>query len=104
MMILGMGKLGGRELNYSSDIDLIFLYPEEGQTDGARSIDNAEFFLRLGQKIVQTAREPRPSKASSTASICGCVRSATAAGLPWASARSKTICSSTVAIGSAMRT
>lgn len=53
MLILGMGKLGARELNYSSDIDLIFLYPEEGQTDGARSIDNAEFFLRLGQKIGQ---------------------------------------------------
>jgi glutamate-ammonia-ligase adenylyltransferase len=53
MLILGMGKLGARELNYSSDIDLVFLYPEEGQTDGARSIDNAEFFLRLGQKIAQ---------------------------------------------------
>ncbi|HEY5810098.1 MAG TPA: bifunctional [glutamate--ammonia ligase]-adenylyl-L-tyrosine phosphorylase/[glutamate--ammonia-ligase] adenylyltransferase, partial [Povalibacter sp.] len=53
LLILGMGKLGARELNYSSDIDLIFLYPEEGQTDGARSIENAEFFLRLGQKITQ---------------------------------------------------
>ncbi len=53
MLILGMGKLGARELNYSSDIDLVFLYPEEGQTDGVRSIDNAEFFLRLGQKISQ---------------------------------------------------
>ncbi|HEY6642540.1 bifunctional [glutamate--ammonia ligase]-adenylyl-L-tyrosine phosphorylase/[glutamate--ammonia-ligase] adenylyltransferase [Povalibacter sp.] len=53
MMILGMGKLGARELNYSSDIDLVFLYPEEGQTDGARSIDNTEFFLRLSQKITQ---------------------------------------------------
>lgn len=58
LMILGMGKLGGRELNYSSDIDLIFLYPEEGQTDGARSTDNAEFFLRVGQKIVQTLANP----------------------------------------------
>ncbi|MFL6577420.1 MAG: bifunctional [glutamate--ammonia ligase]-adenylyl-L-tyrosine phosphorylase/[glutamate--ammonia-ligase] adenylyltransferase [Povalibacter sp.] len=53
MLILGMGKLGARELNYSSDIDLVFLYPEEGQTDGERSIDNDEFFLRLGQKITQ---------------------------------------------------
>ncbi len=53
MMILGMGKLGAHELNYSSDIDLVFLYPEEGQTDGARSVDNAEFFLRLGQKVTQ---------------------------------------------------
>lgn len=53
LVILGMGKLGGRELNYSSDIDLVFLYPEDGQTDGERPIDNAEFFLRLGQKIAQ---------------------------------------------------
>jgi glutamate-ammonia-ligase adenylyltransferase len=52
LMILGMGKLGGRELNFSSDIDLVLLYPEEGETDGTRQIDNAEFFLRLTQKIV----------------------------------------------------
>jgi [glutamine synthetase] adenylyltransferase / [glutamine synthetase]-adenylyl-L-tyrosine phosphorylase len=53
MLILGMGKLGGRELNYSSDIDLIFAYPEAGETDSASPMDNAEFFLRLGQKIIQ---------------------------------------------------
>jgi glutamate-ammonia-ligase adenylyltransferase len=53
LMILGMGKLGGHELNFSSDIDLVFLYPEDGQTDGARSVDNSEFFLRLGQKVTQ---------------------------------------------------
>ncbi len=58
LMILGMGKLGGGELNYSSDIDLILLYPEDGETDGARPIDNAEFFLRLGQKIVQQLATP----------------------------------------------
>lgn len=56
LVILGMGKLGGRELNYSSDIDLIFIYPEEGATrsaaGAARSIENAEFFLRLGQRII----------------------------------------------------
>jgi len=52
LTVLGMGKLGGRELNYSSDIDLVFLYPEEGVTDGTRSVDNAEFFLRLGQRII----------------------------------------------------
>ena len=57
-MILGMGKLGGGELNFSSDIDLILLYPEGGETDGARAIDNAEFFLRLGQKIVQLLATP----------------------------------------------
>jgi glutamate-ammonia-ligase adenylyltransferase len=53
LMILGMGKLGGHELNYSSDIDLIFLYPEAGATDGAASVENEEFFLRLGQRIIQ---------------------------------------------------
>jgi glutamate-ammonia-ligase adenylyltransferase len=53
LVTLGMGKLGGRELNFSSDIDLVLLYPEEGQTDGNRPIDNTEFFLRLGQKMVQ---------------------------------------------------
>jgi glutamate-ammonia-ligase adenylyltransferase len=58
LMILAMGKLGGGELNFSSDIDLILLYPEEGETDGARSIDNAEFFLRLGQKVVQLLATP----------------------------------------------
>lgn len=58
LVTLGMGKLGGRELNFSSDIDLVFLYPEEGQTDGARSVDNAEFFLRLAQKMVQLLATP----------------------------------------------
>lgn len=58
LMILAMGKLGGGELNFSSDIDLILLYPEEGETDGARSIDNTEFFMRLGQKVVQFLATP----------------------------------------------
>ena len=53
-----MGKLGGGELNFHSDIDLILLYPEDGETDGTRAIDNAEFFLRLGQKIVQLLATP----------------------------------------------
>src|SRR5690606_30848872 len=38
LIVLGMGKLGGGELNFSSDIDLIFLFPEKGATSGARSI------------------------------------------------------------------
>lgn len=54
MVILGMGKLGARELNYSSDVDLIFAYPEQGQTDGeVRNQSNEEFFRQLGQKIIQ---------------------------------------------------
>ena len=52
LLIIGMGKLGGRELNVSSDIDLIFVYPEDGRTNGERSIDNNDFFSRLGRKII----------------------------------------------------
>ncbi len=51
LVVIGMGKLGGRELNVSSDIDLIYLYPEEGQTAGPSSISHHEFFVRLGRKI-----------------------------------------------------
>ena len=54
MVILGMGKLGAYELNLSSDVDLIFTYPEGGETEGAkRSLDNQEFFTRLGQKLIK---------------------------------------------------
>ncbi len=53
LIVLGMGKLGGRELNYSSDIDLIFLFSQSGQTDGARVIDNEEYFNRLGREIIR---------------------------------------------------
>ncbi|QSX30770.1 bifunctional [glutamate--ammonia ligase]-adenylyl-L-tyrosine phosphorylase/[glutamate--ammonia-ligase] adenylyltransferase [Shewanella cyperi] len=53
LMILGMGKLGGRELNFSSDIDLIFTFPEHGETQGGRrSLDNQQFFIRMGQRLV----------------------------------------------------
>ncbi|MGK9568506.1 hypothetical protein O6461_24750, partial [Salmonella enterica subsp. enterica] len=54
MVILGMGKLGAVELNLSSDIDLIFAYPEGGETVGVkRALDNQEFFIRLGQKLIK---------------------------------------------------
>jgi glutamate-ammonia-ligase adenylyltransferase len=53
LLVYGMGKLGGKELNFSSDIDLIFVYPEAGQTVGARrSIENQQFFIRLAQKLI----------------------------------------------------
>ncbi|WP_286234982.1 bifunctional [glutamate--ammonia ligase]-adenylyl-L-tyrosine phosphorylase/[glutamate--ammonia-ligase] adenylyltransferase [Thalassotalea sediminis] len=53
LLVYGMGKLGGKELNFSSDIDLIFVYPESGETQGGRkSIDNQNFFTRLGQKLI----------------------------------------------------
>ena len=53
LIVLAMGKLGARELNVSSDIDLIFTFPESGETDGERrSLSNAEFFTRLGQALI----------------------------------------------------
>ena len=53
LLILGMGKLGGAELNFSSDIDLIFTYPANGETQGGRrSCEHQQFFTRLGQKII----------------------------------------------------
>jgi glutamate-ammonia-ligase adenylyltransferase len=57
-VVLGMGKLGGEELNYSSDIDLIFLYEDDGQTDGPRYISNAEYFERLAAEIVRFLTTP----------------------------------------------
>ncbi|KAF7599389.1 MAG: bifunctional glutamine synthetase adenylyltransferase/deadenyltransferase [Candidatus Dactylopiibacterium carminicum] len=57
LIVLGMGKLGGGELNVSSDIDLIFAYPEDGDTDGARSISNFDFFTRLGRQLIGAISE-----------------------------------------------
>jgi glutamate-ammonia-ligase adenylyltransferase len=53
LLVVGMGKLGGRELNVSSDIDLIFIYPEEGETNGRKKISNHEYFTLLGKKLIQ---------------------------------------------------
>ncbi|MBP7080143.1 MAG: bifunctional [glutamate--ammonia ligase]-adenylyl-L-tyrosine phosphorylase/[glutamate--ammonia-ligase] adenylyltransferase [Rhodocyclaceae bacterium] len=58
LIVVGMGKLGGRELNVSSDIDLIFVYGEDGETvpeqnnSSCRSISNSEFFTRLGRALI----------------------------------------------------
>ena len=52
-VVLGMGKLGGCELNYSSDIDLIFLYDGDGKTDGPRPVSNREFFEQLSRDVVR---------------------------------------------------
>ncbi|MBB5391799.1 MULTISPECIES: bifunctional [glutamate--ammonia ligase]-adenylyl-L-tyrosine phosphorylase/[glutamate--ammonia-ligase] adenylyltransferase [unclassified Herbaspirillum] len=60
MIVLGMGKLGGGELNVSSDIDLIFVYPEDGDTraeDGQKQLSNHEFFVRLGKKLIGALAE-----------------------------------------------
>jgi glutamate-ammonia-ligase adenylyltransferase len=53
LIVLGMGKLGGRELNFSSDIDLVFLFADAGETDGTRAIDNEEYFNRLGRDLIR---------------------------------------------------
>ncbi len=52
LTVIGMGKLGGYELNVSSDIDLIFTYPQAGSTNGIKSTTNQEFFTKVGQKII----------------------------------------------------
>ncbi len=53
MVVLGMGKLGAGELNFSSDIDLIFAFPEDGEIAGGRVVlSNEEFFVRLGRALV----------------------------------------------------
>ncbi|MEF8792262.1 bifunctional [glutamate--ammonia ligase]-adenylyl-L-tyrosine phosphorylase/[glutamate--ammonia-ligase] adenylyltransferase [Thiohalorhabdus sp.] len=58
--ILGMGKLGGGELNFSSDIDLIFVHSGDGETDGKRSLDNAGFFTRVARLAIQALSEATP--------------------------------------------
>lgn len=52
-VVLGMGKLGGGELNFSSDVDLIFLYEAPGTTNGDRPLDNGNFFIKLGQRVIR---------------------------------------------------
>lgn len=54
LLVLGMGKLGAGELNLSSDIDLIFAYPETGDTHGRKPVSNQEFFIFLGKALIQS--------------------------------------------------
>jgi glutamate-ammonia-ligase adenylyltransferase len=56
-VVLALGKLGGRELNFSSDVDLMFAYGEEGETAGPRPLSNHEFFVRLGQQLIGVLAE-----------------------------------------------
>ncbi len=53
LIVLAMGKLGGRELNFSSDIDLIFLFPNGGMTAGRRPLSYEQFFNRVGQRVIR---------------------------------------------------
>src|SRR4029077_8872818 len=60
LVVIRMGELGGGELNFSSDVDLVLLFPEHGDTDGPRAISNEEFFTRLGQALVRLLETPTP--------------------------------------------
>ena len=53
LIVLGMGKLGAKELNFSSDIDLIFVYPENGFTDNKKPVSNADFFTKMCRKLIK---------------------------------------------------
>jgi len=57
LIVIGMGKLGGGELNVSSDIDLIFAYENEGETQNETPISNQDFFTRLGKKLISAIDE-----------------------------------------------
>ena len=56
-VVAGMGKLGGAELNVSSDVDLVFLFPEDGETAGPKAVGNREFFDRLGRRVIGALNE-----------------------------------------------
>ncbi|KRG78747.1 glutamate-ammonia-ligase adenylyltransferase [Stenotrophomonas ginsengisoli] len=53
LVVFGLGKLGGGELNFSSDIDLVYAYPQAGESDGPRALAAEEYFARLGQRLAR---------------------------------------------------
>lgn len=57
LVVFGLGKLGGGELNFSSDIDIVFAYEEEGESDGARPLPAEQYFARLGQQFAKLLDE-----------------------------------------------
>ena len=57
LIVIGLGKLGGGELNLSSDIDIIFCYPERGECDGRRGLSNEQFFTRLSRSVIRSLSE-----------------------------------------------
>ena len=57
LLVVGMGKLGGRELNVSSDVDYIFVYPENGETAGPKRLENVDFFTRLAKRLIAALGE-----------------------------------------------
>jgi glutamate-ammonia-ligase adenylyltransferase len=57
LVVFGLGKLGGGELNFSSDVDLVYAYPEGGQSDGSRALAAEDYFARLGQRLARLLDE-----------------------------------------------
>ncbi|MCW4455753.1 bifunctional [glutamate--ammonia ligase]-adenylyl-L-tyrosine phosphorylase/[glutamate--ammonia-ligase] adenylyltransferase [Flavobacterium sp. MXW15] len=57
LVVFGLGKLGGGELNFSSDVDLVYAYPQAGESDGARPLAAEEYFARLGQRLARLLDE-----------------------------------------------
>ena len=57
LVVFGLGKLGGGELNFSSDVDLVYAYPENGDSDGARGLHAEDYFARLGQQLAKLLDE-----------------------------------------------
>ncbi len=57
LVVFGLGKLGGGELNFSSDVDLVYAYPQDGDSDGARSLAAEDYFARLGQRLARLLDE-----------------------------------------------
>ena len=60
LVVFGLGKLGGRELNFSSDVDLVYAFCDHGASDGARSLDAEAYFTRLGQQLAKLLGEITP--------------------------------------------
>ena len=77
LIVLGMGKLGGRELNFSSDVDLVFLFADAGETDGPRSSTTRTISI-ASDASSSACSMPGRRMDSSFESTCACARSATA--------------------------
>ncbi|MFT4179134.1 MAG: bifunctional [glutamate--ammonia ligase]-adenylyl-L-tyrosine phosphorylase/[glutamate--ammonia-ligase] adenylyltransferase [Thermomonas sp.] len=57
LVVFALGKLGGGELNFSSDVDLVYAYEHEGESDGARALAAQDYFARLGQQLAKLLDE-----------------------------------------------
>ena len=57
LVVFGLGKLGGGELNFSSDVDLVYAYAQDGESDGARPLAAEDYFARLGQQLAKLLDE-----------------------------------------------